>query len=384
MSRAGRRVALLSALAITASAVLAAGDRAPGGDPLAREIEGGLAYLSAHHDSLDFYQQVRDASLPAYQRAAQALHEGRRLLALQWLGAARVNLVAWQFVAARPGAMSADSRGLAAAWQRERDSLSVFLGPPSAAGDARAAGAPRSSGDPRARVATLHPAAIRALAEATLPSIPDYCDAALAYGNATQPVFMWFYVGVARAQRSFYDLCVALAEPGARPEPAFRSIAPELDSLHARVLAAYRPPASIDRHPEFIGVSAVIKEARELDAAGLHRGALLRYLSAVQRFALLQATADAKLDSATVADRLADFERRMKRERLDHSIAEVFVESARSDLASARADSVPPNAAAIVADVLPRYFAALASAPPVAAARPAPEATVTLVRWPYT
>jgi len=375
MHRTARKVALLSALAIGASAVLAAGDHSPGADPLASEIDGALAYLSSHRDSLDFYQQVRDASVPACQRAAQALKEGHRLLALQRIGVARVNLVAWQFVANRPGATSGDSTGLAAAWRREGDSLGAFL---------PTAGGARHGADPRARLADVHPAVIRALAETTLPTIPDYYDAALTYGNATQPVFTWFYVGVARAQRSFYDLCLALAEPAARPEPEFRSIAGELDSLHARVLAAYRPPASIDRHTEFIGVSAVIKEARELDAAGLHRGALLRYLVAVQRFVPLAPAARTKLDSATVAGRLADFERRMKRERVDHSIAQVFVESARSDLATARADSVPPGVAAIVDAVLPSYFAALAPAPPPVAARVTPEATVTLVLWPYT
>jgi hypothetical protein len=36
-----------------------------------------------------------------------------------------------------------------------------------------------------------------------------------------------------------------------------------------------------------------------------------------------------------------------------------------------------------VSDVLPKYFAALAPAPPVATL-PDPEVTVTLVRWPYT
>jgi hypothetical protein len=39
--------------------------------------------------------------------------------------------------------------------------------------------------------------------------------------------------------------------------------------------------------------------------------------------------------------------------------------------------------AVLVADVLPRYFAALEPARP-APSRPAPKVTVTLVRWPYT
>jgi hypothetical protein len=61
---------------------------------------------------------------------------------------------------------------------------------------------------------------------------------------------------------------------------------------------------------------------------------------------------------------------------VDPSLARLFLETAESEGAG-------PIASAIVADVLPRYFAALEPAralPP----RPAPRATVTLVRWPYT
>jgi hypothetical protein len=164
--------------------------------------------------------------------------------------------------------------------------------------------------------------------------------------------------------------------------PPVRSIAGELDSLETEILAAYRPPASIDRHPEFISLSASIKEARELDAAGLHYGALLRYLQAALRFVPLWATPPA-LDAAAVRAQLAEWKQRLAAPGIDHSIGRIFTESADAELAGAAADSVPPGAAAIVADVLPRYLAALGPAPPAAPAVRA-EATVTLVRWPYT
>ena len=79
----------------------------------------------------------------------------------------------------------------------------------------------------------------------------------------------------------------------------------------------------------------------------------------------------------------ADFEARLHRGNVDHSIGDLYLESARSDQSIAKAGEVPPNAVAIATDVLPRYFAALEPAPRVAA-RPVPRATVTLVRWPYT
>jgi hypothetical protein len=59
-----------------------------------------------------------------------------------------------------------------------------------------------------------------------------------------------------------------------------RSPGPEIDRLQHRLLEAYRPPQSIDRHPDFIRASAALKEARELDAAELRHGALLQTLYA--------------------------------------------------------------------------------------------------------
>ena len=64
-----------------------------------------------------------------------------------------------------------------------------------------------------------------------------------------------------------------------------RRLSDELDALEGELLSAYKPPASIDRHREFIAASSTLKEARELDAAGLSYGALLRYLQAVLRVA---------------------------------------------------------------------------------------------------
>lgn len=377
MPPVARVTAVLLAALAAASLVFAAGDRSRAADPLAEAIERGGADVRANHDSSDTWQQVRDASGPMYARAAQALRDGRRMLALQRLAAARLNVAAYAFVSAQPQRALTDTTGLAAWWVREGDSLATFLGRSPRRGRREAAG------DPVAALATLHPAAIRAVAETALPQVRNYYDAALSYGYATQPEYGIFYVGIARAQRDLYALARNLGEPEAKPEPAFRSIAVELDSLHGRVLAAYRPPLSIDRHPEFIGVSSVIKEARELDAAGLHRGALLRYLTAAQRFAAFH-PAQPMPDSAALAQRLAALEARLAAAREDHSIAAALLESAHSEIESTKFGEVSPVAAGIVDEVMPLYFAAIAPAPPAAAAAKKPEVTVTLVRWPYT
>src|SRR5690349_18598874 len=86
--------------------------------------------------------------------------------------------------------------------------------------------------------------------------------------------------------------------------PAVRSIRVEIDALQAELLTAYRPPASIDRHPEFIAASANLKEARELDGASRYYAALLRYLQAASRIARLRPVPASLTDSAAVASRV--------------------------------------------------------------------------------
>ena len=148
------------------------------------------------------------------------------------------------------------------------------------------------------------------------------------------------------------------------------------------MLAAYRPPASIDRHGEFIGASSTLKEARELDAAGLRYGALLRYLQAALRFAPLRKVPPS-VDAGALAKLLRGLDARLSARGVDHSLGRLFLEAAQADVASAAAGTSPAVAAAITSDVLPRYFAALEPARPEAP-KPAPKVTVTLVRWPYT
>jgi hypothetical protein len=160
-----------------------------------------------------------------------------------------------------------------------------------------------------------------------------------------------------------------------------RSLAPEIRALRDEMLAAYKPPLSIDRHPEYIGASSATKEALEYEAAGLREAALLRYLQAALRFAPLRISG-APLDAAAFAAKMDATRKRLAEQGVDHSIGRLFLEVAASDTDTASAGRAAV-ASAIVDDVLPRYFAALGPAPARAVSGP-PEVTVTLVRWPYT
>ena len=218
--------------------------------------------------------------------------------------------------------------------------------------------------------ASLHPAAIRAQAEATQPQVKIFYDASLDYSRNTDPFQGFFYVGSAFAQKQLAALCRELSTPSSLKPPPVRAITSEIGALQHELLKAYRPPASIDRHSEFIGASSLLKEARELDASGLRYGALLRYLQATLRAAplLTQQSGDA-------AAKLTEFDARFASEStIDHTIGKQFLEAARMD---------PANAAVIANEVLPRYFAAIGPAP-AAPKSVTPVVTVTLVRWPFT
>jgi hypothetical protein len=125
-----------------------------------------------------------------------------------------------------------------------------------------------------------------------------------------------------------------------------------------------------------------LKEARELDAAGLRFGAMLRYLQAAQRLVTLRPS-PSSLDAEALSKRLKEWDARLSSGGIDHSLGRLFLEAAQADGSGNAAGASPTTAAAIAGDVLPRYFAAL-EPPRPEPSRPAPQATVTLVRWPYT
>jgi hypothetical protein len=334
-------------------------------DPLAAEIERWSAFVREHETKDELWTQIKQASEPALAQAHEALRGGRRLLALQRLAAARANAAAFAWKETVSPERRQALSTLEAEWARAGKALQADLGKTSAS----------ALGD-------VAPAAFRGLAEASLPQVRVFYEASLEYGRNTMADAGFFYLGLARAQRGFVSLCRRLSTRSSLRPPPLRSLDVELDALEGELLAAYRPPAAIDRHSDFIAASASLKEARELDRAGLRYGALLRYLQGAQKSALLRPK-PASLDAAALNAGMRELDSRLSAERIDHTIGRLFLESARAEAASAATGVPSPVAAAIVSDVLPRYFDALAprGAEP---SKPAARVTVTLVRWPYT
>jgi hypothetical protein len=313
------------------------------------------------------WTQLKESTSPVIARAEEAVNDGRWYLALQRLAPARANLAAQTLVEEMPAKRRSDMAAFEEDWKRYGRELAADLKTP--APDA---------------FAGVTPAAVRAVGEAALPQIRVFYDASLEYGRNTMAEAGFFYLASARAQKDFVGFVRSLSRPphGGGRAPALRSLEPEIHALEGELLAMYRPPASIDRHGEFISASSTLKEAAELDGWGLRCGALLRYLQAALRVDALRSPAPA-LEGEKLTARLAELDGRLDAGGRDDSIGRLFLESAQGDLAHLEAGKKPEAAAAIARDVLPRYFAALEPAKPGPAAPPA-QVTVTLVRWPYT
>jgi len=333
---------------------------------LADELARLRAVLDDPSRTFELWNQIKPGSAAALADAEQALAAGRRTLALERIVAARNQLAAAAYTGDRLATAGQDLSSLEAEWKRLGSSLRADLAAPAVAS-----------------LATVRPAILRALAETAVSQARVYHDASLEYGRNTMPESGLFYLGAAQAQRDWVTTARDWSGSLAVGPPPARALGPEIDALQSVLLAAYRPPASIERHREFITASATLKEARELDAAGLRFGALLRFLQATSRVAQLKSMTAAQPDAATIRERLREVEARITAAPVDHSVARLFVEQAQAALDRAGDAAVPPAAAAAVSDVLPAYFAALGPVGP-SAAKTAPTVRVTLVRWPYT
>ncbi|MGE0455830.1 MAG: hypothetical protein AB7O37_19110 [Vicinamibacteria bacterium] len=335
----------------------------PGEDALSAEIARVARALRDETRTDDQWKGFRGAAQPLVERAAGSAAAGRRLVALARLVPAWTGVEVQRYLQAHRGG---DIAAVEQEWKR--------VGAELEAGRARR----------KAAVESL-PAALRAFAEIADAQIDAYRQASLEYARATEPLAGFYYLGEAQAQAALVELLPRIAPGlGRGAAPPVRSVAPELDALDAAVAEAYVPPASAEQHPAFIRLGSTMKQARELDAAGSHYGALNRYLEARLRLAQIRAGAQAgRLDPRTAASRAAPFAARLAQDGLDHGVGRLFLELAEDDAQNAPADGVPASAAFLLDDVLPRYFEALQPPARAAAAR-GPAVNVTLVRWPYT
>jgi hypothetical protein len=364
--RHARRLSLWLLVGIGAGALVGSSGPPDGGsDRLGQAISDWTRFIDAHPDSGEDWKQIRQICQPLLETARTSLAHRRRAMALSRVASAWPYLSAMRMIDSLRAAGPLDSATLAAEWRRMGSELAPELAPPTAEAFAAA-----------------RPAVARAIGEAARLQVRAFYEASRVYGDNTEPDAGLFYLGMARAARDLSQWTRTLTEPRAGPEPRFRSLTPEIEAFEHDMEAAYRPPASVEHHADFIAAHSALNDARSLENAGLVRGALLRYLQARLRFAPVRASVGA-LDTARVASHLATIARRIAAEGRDHSIASQFLEVAAADREASAPGAGSPTATAIANDVLPAYFAAIGPPPPPRAER-APEATITLVRWPYT
>jgi hypothetical protein len=240
------------------------------------------------------------------------------------------------------------------------------------------------------------PLALRALAEAAQGKAQTLLDAGRAMAQVEGAEAGMYYLGQARASVEFAAFCRGLdglrsgVRSGVRSgePPALPPLQPALERLQARALAAFRPPLSIDRHPDFIQFNATLKFAGELSTAGFVAGAWYKYLDALHQFGRI-AAATAPTPGAIAENRvrqtLRDLRARLSTASGDSSLAEIFLERAEAALKTTPSPTADDwlNAAILAEQVLPTYFETSRSQPAVQVAAKDP-VTVTLVRWPYT
>jgi hypothetical protein len=366
--RTRRRLAAAEAIAFFALVGYSAvGLSTPDPDPLASSIARLRTLVDAPGEVDAGTKQVREASAPRIADAERALAGGRRWVALSRLALVWGDLQAVEYGDALPQEARGQMATLESEWAR--------LGP-----ELTASGTAATAPD----LAAL-PAAARALAEAALAQVPVYYEASLDYGRNTAPEYGLFYLGEALAQRDLARAISTLpALPANRKAIAPRALGFEIAAAESELAAAYRPPLSLDAHPTFIRIGSILKEARELDESGARFGALQRLLDARARIARL--THPARTMSGAEAERRGrEIGERLAASATDSSLEQLLLETALfsatdPETAAAGGGEV---AAAIFEDVLPLFPGFLGPAPP-RPPEPKAEATVTLVRWPYT
>ncbi|MCC6405775.1 MAG: hypothetical protein IT453_01320 [Planctomycetes bacterium] len=372
--RIARVVSLCACLAALARASVG------GDEPLQLALAKTESAAAAFPAEDELWSELQPGVASLLQRTRGALDAGRPELALLTYSYAFENVRAMSFVREHAAART-DLAELEKLWTA---SGATF-------GPARAA-------ELRARSASIRPAIARALAEAALFKADVFRNASLDYAKSTTPESGLYYLGSAYAEHELFELCASLAPSADAPNtsptapssaspaglgnaaalaaPPVRSLRAELDRLDGALLALYRPPLSIERHAEFIAAAGTLKEARELDDAGLFHGALLRFLQAEQRFAGL--TDLSKTTAAQLESSLTSFGARTRELAFDHGIALAFEQRAAESLASGSLE-----VAAMASAALAPYLDVWAT-PAVATPAPRVDVVVTLVRWPYT
>ncbi len=322
-------------------------------DPIADEIAHWKKFLATNTSTSEDWKSIKEGSVPLLERAEKALAVGHRNFALHLVSYVQANLAGEKYRSQAPG-NSKSLEDLEKEWRKKGPAL-------------------QSATKPHFKQV---PASVQAVAETSFSEVKPFYDSSLEYGKSTTAESGFFYLGASQGRLEFANSLATIQTQGSLKPPVLAGLAEQIESTETEILAAYKPPASIDQHPIFIRASGFLKHARELHAAGMHYGALYKMLDA--RSQLSKITDPGKSLSPEEAKIEADqISARFQKGKTDHSIARIFLEFALEQPYNGE------KAHEVIKNVLPHYFAALQPSKN-ARKKESIAATVTLVRWPYT
>jgi len=248
----------------------------------------------------------------------------------------------------------------------------------------------RATGLTAAKLGAL-PAAVRALVEGAAAQSDVYYRAARLYGEHAGAPSGRYYLGIAQGHLDFALFAAGLAfPPGERS--AARSPEAAIAALDRRLVKSFDRPGATQRQGLFNDANSVLGFAGELTRQGKLDAGTQTYLDAALRIGLAETPAVAPSDAGRLARRSRELGERLAG-RADRSVGLLYWQLAQPGLAALAKGQTAAygakQAAVILDDVLPRYFAVSAgpagpeSGGAVAAAA-RQDVTVTLVRWPFT
>ncbi|HEX6852028.1 MAG TPA: hypothetical protein VF139_11545 [Candidatus Polarisedimenticolaceae bacterium] len=344
---------------------------APAGEAIGAAI---AAQRAGDPPAMEAVKGEWESGMALLAKAESAHAVGRDLLALERLTLARTLLDPLRFVSAK-------------APSPDKVTPEIF---DRALAEARAE-LERGRAELEAASSAALPAAVRALRDDARVQSPIYARTAPMWRENGDYFGGVFYVGsaVALARAAAFDAALQFRPPG--PAPRIAPLQGVVDDLERELVRAYVPPVSKDRHREFISASAALKTARDLLAAGSLEGALYEILRARLLGAPILRAGVAAPEPTALRESAAVWRTRLDATPADSSLARLFLEKAEAMLDDAASSpEAHANAAAILDDVLPEYVRRVGpdAAAAASVSRPQPlagaEATVTLVRWPYT
>ena len=283
----------------------------------------------------------------AYQnglkRVAVTLHSGRVFLSLYYLQPVHLAVVTAEYHRSKAEVIKQGVDGFEAEWKNLGGELAAR----------EKAYVPESAETP---------AAVMALAEASLTQVHPYYQSGHLYGLNRSVDEGVYYLGRSSTFLDFALFCRQLHFKKPRAPLKLNSLESELQAMEDETLAAYKQSQDKDLR-QFITTNVSLKSAADLNHEQRYFGALLKYLDACMALKLLKATAPGPAQVELLKGQLAAFGKRLSSGDVDHSIGLIYWQMAQRALQPSADDQIGEpdlkRAVVILDEVLPRYFKAV-------------------------